>query len=178
MEQGEDPIPCPVGTYNPNVEQFDSGHCLPCPAGYYCNTEVWLVLSLSLVRGVALYRFLLQHCAWSLKHHAKSKNFILENLHTDEAFGAVPNMIKTKVPRSSCLKTLHHMFPIAFVLCLHCTFIHTGGNWRLGNRLVAVCAQPTLSALAQPSARARGSNFGLLPFFKTPEINQRRSKKN
>lgn len=30
---------CPVYTYNPDVGRFSPGHCLPCPAGYFCNQE-------------------------------------------------------------------------------------------------------------------------------------------
>ncbi|CAM9728195.1 unnamed protein product, partial [Laminaria digitata] len=38
-QQGEDPIPCPVGTYNPDLQQDHQDDCLACPAGHHCFTE-------------------------------------------------------------------------------------------------------------------------------------------
>lgn len=38
--QGEDPIACPVGSYNPLVQQDDQADCGSCPPGFYCDTEV------------------------------------------------------------------------------------------------------------------------------------------
>lgn len=40
QHQGEDPIPCPIGTHNPLLEQDEQDDCLACPPGYYCYTEV------------------------------------------------------------------------------------------------------------------------------------------
>ncbi|CAM9294549.1 unnamed protein product, partial [Choristocarpus tenellus] len=37
--QGEDPVPCPIGTYNSITGQDDQDDCLSCPAGYYCFEE-------------------------------------------------------------------------------------------------------------------------------------------
>lgn len=40
VKQGEDPIPCPVGTFNPDLQQDNRTDCISCPAGYYCYREV------------------------------------------------------------------------------------------------------------------------------------------
>eukprot|EP00752_Nemacystus_decipiens_P010330 g9202.t1 len=37
--QGEDPIPCSIGTYNPLLEQDERDDCVACPAGSFCYLE-------------------------------------------------------------------------------------------------------------------------------------------
>jgi len=36
-EETESPIPCPVGTYNPDESKTDASECVACPAGKYCD---------------------------------------------------------------------------------------------------------------------------------------------
>ena len=35
----EDPEMCPNGTYNDKTGMSDSSACLPCPAGYFCDSQ-------------------------------------------------------------------------------------------------------------------------------------------
>lgn len=33
------PFPCPVGTYNEQLQAVSDADCLPCPAGKYCPND-------------------------------------------------------------------------------------------------------------------------------------------
>lgn len=46
ITQGEDPIACPTGTYNPLLQQDHQDNCKSCPAGQYCYVEVRTVTAL------------------------------------------------------------------------------------------------------------------------------------